>query len=152
MQAQQDIQRDGLPVVDDCWNRIGVKGDNSCPELAKVVHCHNCPVFAAAGQRLFERPPPAEFIDEWTRQLARGEPAAPPDTAAVLVFRIGEEWLGLDVQNLVEIAEPRPVHRIPHRTGRRLLGLVNIRGELQLCVSLRDLLGIEAGEDRKSVV
>ena len=37
----------------------------------------------------------------------------------------------------------RPIHRVPHRTDRLLLGLANIRGELLLCVSLRELLGIE---------
>src|SRR4029077_5730556 len=30
-------------VVDDCWNRIGVRGDASCPELKHHVHCRNCP-------------------------------------------------------------------------------------------------------------
>ncbi len=33
----------------DCWNRIGVSGDRSCPELATVVHCHNCPVFSGSS-------------------------------------------------------------------------------------------------------
>jgi chemotaxis-related protein WspD len=68
---------------------------------------------------------------------------------AMVVFRIEEEWLALDVDVVVEVAEPRPVHRVPHRTDRLLMGIVNIRGELQLCVSLRDLLGI-AGSDRLS--
>ena len=42
---------------------------------------------------------------------------------------------------LVEVTEPRSVHRVPHRGGL-LAGLVNIRGELQLCVRLARLLGI----------
>ena len=48
----------------DCWNHIGVSGDGTCPELVKVVHCHNCPVYAAGGRSLLEREPPAEYLHE----------------------------------------------------------------------------------------
>jgi chemotaxis-related protein WspD len=138
-------QAAALPVVEDCWSRIGVWGDGSCPELRKVVHCHNCPVFAAAGQRLFERCPPAEYVAEWTRRLAQGEDDEARQTVPVLVFRLAEEWLGLDVGRTVEVASARAPRRVPHRSDRLLAGLVNIRGELQLCASLHELLGIEAG-------
>ncbi len=143
MQTATNIQPHGLPVLDDCWNRIGVRGDGSCPELAEVVHCHNCPVFAAAGQRLFQREPPAECVDEWTEALAREEAAPACERVAVVIFRLGAEWLALDVGFLVEVAPMRVVRRVPQRTNRLLLGLVNIRGELQLCVALAELLGIE---------
>jgi len=135
-----------LPVVDDCWNRIGVRGDHSCPELAAVIHCHNCPVFARAGQRLFDRPPPPECLDEWTARLANPEIEETGDVLALIVFRVGPEWLAFDVQAMVEVAEPRRYHRVPHRRDRVLLGIANIRGELQLCLSMRDLLGIQADE------
>ena len=59
--------------IDDCWNRIGVKGDGTCGELKAVFHCRNCPVFAAAGQRLFEGPPPDTYLDEQTRQIREEE-------------------------------------------------------------------------------
>ena len=55
--------------ADACWNRIGVQGDRSCPRLMEAVHCRNCPVFSAAGQQLFQREAPPEYLDEWTRQL-----------------------------------------------------------------------------------
>ena len=44
---------------------------------------------------------------------------------------------------LVEITTIRPLHRVPHRTAGTLEGLVNIRGQLQLCVSLHALLSLE---------
>ncbi len=131
-----------LPALNDCWNRIGVRGDGSCPELPKVVHCFNCPVFAAASQRLFEREPPPACVEEWTRERARSEEDGQGPTVALLLFRLGEEWLALDVHWLIEATEPHTVHRIPHRTSRLLQGLVNIRGELQLCVSPREVLGV----------
>jgi len=143
MAIEIEVRPQELPLVNDCWNRIGVKGDGSCPELSKVVHCHNCPVFAAAAQHLFQREPPVEFVDEWTQALAREETAPPGDTVAVLIFRVGAEWLALDVRGLHEVSAMRVIHRVPERTNRMLLGLVNIRGELQLCVALAELLGIE---------
>ncbi len=36
-------------AIDDCWNRIGVRGDGSCPELKRHIHCRNCPVYSAAA-------------------------------------------------------------------------------------------------------
>ncbi len=130
--------------ANDCWNKIGVKGDRSCPELQKYVHCRNCPVFSNAGQRLFERQPPAGHLAEWTKRLAEPESVAAASTLPVLIFRVGEEWLAIDISLLIEIAEPRPIHTIPHRSNHILVGLVNIRGELDLCISLSGLLGIES--------
>src|SRR5262245_22690874 len=125
----------------DCWNRIGVHGDRSCPELERVVHCHNCPVFAAAGRHFLDAPSPAGYLEEWTRRLAEREEALPVDLHGVLVFRLGEEWLAMAVAMLVEVTSPRPIHRVPHRGGA-LAGLVNIRGELHLCVRLAEVLGV----------
>jgi chemotaxis-related protein WspD len=131
-----------LPVqVNDCWNTIGVRGDRSCPELAKHVHCQNCPVFADAGRRFLDAPSPPGYLEEWTGRLAAAAEEAATDAQSVLIFRLAEEWLALPVAVLVEVTPPRPVHRVPHRAGL-LAGLVNIRGELQLCVHLTKLLGM----------
>jgi chemotaxis-related protein WspD len=134
-----------LPTVapqGDCWNRIGVRGDRSCPELAQYVHCQNCPVFAAAGRRFLDAPTPPGYLDEWAERLAAPAEEAASDLEGALVFRLADEWLALSVHALVEVTTPRPVHRVPHRGGL-LAGLVNIRGELCLCVHLAKLLGIE---------
>jgi len=101
------------------------------------------PGIRRGGQHLLEREPPAEFVEEWTQALARPETTAPGETLALLIFRIGAEWLALDVRFLVEVAVMRVIRRVPERTNRMLLGLVNIRGELQPCVALAELLGIE---------
>ena len=130
-----------LPVVEACWNRIGIRGDRSCPELAKVTHCHNCPVFAAAGRRFLDTPATSDYLDEWTTRLATPEAEESTEVLSVLVFRLGDEWLALPVAVLVEVTRPRVAHRIPHRAGL-LAGVVNIRGELQLCVRLDLLLGV----------
>jgi chemotaxis-related protein WspD len=139
------------PVTNDCWNQIGVWGDRSCPELSAAVHCHNCPVFAAAGRRLLDRPSPTDYQDEWTKRLAEPEEIVTRDLHSVLNFRIGGEWLALPVQTLIEVIPTRPMHRIPFRSGL-LAGLINVRGELHLAVRLDRLLGIsnEASESTPS--
>jgi chemotaxis-related protein WspD len=127
----------------DCWNRIGVWGDRSCPELVPAVHCHNCPVFAAASRRFLDAAPPEGYLEEWTERLSAAVEETATGLQSVLLFRVGEEWLALPIAVLLEVTIPRPVHRVPHRAGL-LAGLVNIRGELQLCVHLAQLLGIKA--------
>ena len=87
-----------LSVIDppeQCWNRIGVRGDRSCPELLKFTHCNNCPVFAAAGRRFLDAPSPAGYLDEWTTRLAARDDTREGDESSVLVFRLGDEWLAL---------------------------------------------------------
>jgi chemotaxis-related protein WspD len=42
----------------------------------------------------------------------------------------------------VEVNEPRPIHSLPNRRNRIVLGIVNIRGRLMPCVSLAEFLGI----------
>lgn len=132
----------------DCWNQIGVSGDGTCPELVKVIHCRNCPVYAAGGRRLLEREPPADYLREWTQALAEAKDEdQAEDTLSVLIFRLGQEWLALPTSVCQEVAEMRPIHTLPHRSGPVLLGLVNIRGQIRLCVSLSEMLGLERSHD-----
>ena len=131
------------PGEGDCWNVIGVWGNRSCPKLAEVVHCQNCPVFSAAGRRFLDAPSPEGYLEEWTERLVPAIELPSSDLQSVVILRLGDEWLALSVGVLVEITTPRPVHRVPHRGGL-LSGIVNIRGELHLCVRLGELLGLES--------
>ena len=146
------------PTLQDCWNQVGVWGDSSCPRLAEAAHCHNCPVYASASARLLHGEPPADYLREWTERLARPRPDAESvKTLSVMIFRLGAEWFALPSAVFQEVAEPRPVHSLPHRRGKILRGLVNIRGELVMCVSLGGALHVEetpagAGRERLLVV
>lgn len=135
-------------LADHCWNRIGVLGDSSCPELPQHVHCRNCPVFAHAGQLLFAREMPPEYQSEWTDRLAQAITPPPGDSVPLVVFRLADEWFAWHARSVVEVTEPKVIRRIPHRTNRLLLGLVNIRGELQLGVSLSELLSLHHDDGR----
>ena len=144
-----------LPHGANCWNRIGTAGDRSCPELENHVHCRNCPVFASAARVFFDRPAPDGYVAEWTQWLASAEQRtrqtsgealaeSDRDRVGVLIFRLGDEWLAFRTQTIGEVTMPRPIHRIPHRSNAILIGLVSLRGQLQLCISLHGLLGVEA--------
>ncbi len=127
-------------ALDACWSRIGVRGDSSCTELATQVHCRNCPAYARAGTLLLNRPLPMEYRREWTAHFsALKRRVAATDTSATL-FRIGPEWLAVETLLVQEVAEDRPIHSLPHRRLGVVLGLVNVRGELVICVSLARLL------------
>lgn len=130
--------------LDDCWNKIGVSGDGSCPELVEYVHCRNCPVFGAAARSFFGRPAPVEYLREWAGLLAQPAIAGSGDQTGLLVFRLGIEWLSIDILSALEVTSVRPIHRVPHRTNAVFLGLINLRGQLHPCVSLHGLLGVDS--------
>ena len=125
-----------------CWKRIGVWGDKSCPRLARHTHCRNCEVYTGAAAQLLDRAPPEGYRDDWTARVAAPRPPRLTGTQSAVIFRLGAEWLGLPARLFQEVAERRPVHSLPHRQGRLVKGLVNVRGELLICISLGELLGV----------
>lgn len=137
-----------MPELDDCWNRIGVSGDGTCKVLVQHIHCRNCPVYAQAGLRLLDRPLAVGYRRESSQHVAQAKQRARPANTSVVVFRLGAEWLALDTRVFQEVAERRPVHSLPHRRQGVTLGLVNVRGELLICVSLGRLLRLPDGPSR----
>jgi chemotaxis-related protein WspD len=147
--VSEAVERRAAPV-DDCWNRIGVwsRGRASCPELQQVIHCRNCQRYSSAGRSMLERPMSDEYQLEWTERLATADSAPEDRSRSVLVFRLGDEWIGLDCRFVQEISEMRSIHSLPHKTGTLIKGLVNMRGELKLCLSIGALLQLDkATED-----
>lgn len=133
--------------IDDCWNRIGVRGDMSCPKLERYVHCRNCPVHDEAASRVLDRVEARTSIERTDGASANiGHGGDEADTLSCLVFRVGSEWLGLPTDFCAQVAQLRPVHSLPHRRHRAVLGVVNVRGRLIVCASLGKLFGIDAGE------
>ncbi len=138
--------------TDNCWKRIGVWSSNGprCPELAKVIHCRNCEVFTRAGRNLLDRPLPEGYTTEWADILASEKEENLFNMISVVIFRIEDEWLALPTQIFTEVIAPDRLlrHGLPHRGNTVLMGLINVRGEIQLLVSLKELLNIEgdAGE------
>lgn len=129
-------------VLDDCWRRIGVHGDRSCPELTGHIHCRNCPTYAAAGRRVLDTPMPARYREEWAGQLARPSTRPERHTGSAVVFRVGVEWFGIPTELCAGILPERSIHSLPHRQGGAVLGLANVEGTLVLCISLAGILGL----------
>src|SRR4029079_13972782 len=91
---------------------------------------------------LFDRESEADPAEEWQRTDSGQDRPRP-----ALVFRLGQQWLGLPPALVAEVAARQPIRRLAHRTSGRLEGVVNVRGELHLCVSLGELLGLGARGD-----
>lgn len=95
-------------------------------------------------RRLLAISPPEQFKAEWTKFYATEKTLAPPTTHSLVIFRIGSEWLALPTKIFQEITERSPIHSLPHSRKNLILGLVRVRGELLIAVSLASLLGIES--------
>lgn len=128
-----------------CWETIGVisRGRGTCPKLEQFTHCRNCPVFTRAGRALLERDLPPGYQEEAAAALAVEKTEEPPGAESLVIFRIEREWLALPTGLLAEVVDPEKFHSLPHRKNPVLLGVVNVHGDIQLCVSLKALLDIE---------
>lgn len=139
-----------VALLADCWNRIGVAGDQSCEQLAAVVHCRNCAVYAGAAQRNLQRPVGADYRAQWAAQLRRPRALAQAADRAALAFRVGREWLALPAAMIDSVAPEAPGHRLPHRSAGGLLGVVNVGGKLYPQIALATLLGIDAADGQQA--
>lgn len=126
--------------IDDCWNRIGIHGDKSCPLLVEHIHCRNCAVYAAAAVRLLDR----YALDRQQAPMHYSETIGRVESRSLLLFRLAEEWMALATRCLVEVAPVQTVHSLPHQRSRALRGVANVRGALVPCLALEELLSIDA--------
>ncbi len=114
--------------------------------MPEQVHCRNCPTYRQAGRELLNRPMPGGYRAELTQRLAVPPEAAANGELRLLVFRVASVWLALPSACFEATLAPVPVVPVPLRSNRHFLGLVNIRGELQLCFTLEHLLGPDPDE------
>jgi chemotaxis-related protein WspD len=138
-----------VAMLNTCWKQIGIWGDRTCPELKVHTHCRNCPVYHNAAAALLDREPPPDYQADWTMLIAQPRKSKLAGDKSVVIFRIGAEWLALPTTVFQEVTDQRPIHPLPHRQGRVVQGLVNIRGQLLVCVSLAELLGLENSAEPK---
>ncbi len=152
MDARQEIALDCARTnIEDCWNKIGVRGDRSCAELERHIHCRNCPVYFAGAIALLDRPAPSDYLTTWTAHFAEAKQVDDSEVRSVVIFRIASEWLGLPIEVISEVTSARTIHSLPHRRGGVVIGLANVRGELVVCASLAHILGIApTGDSQES--
>lgn len=92
---------------------------------------------------LLDRPISSDELERQTRDAALPLAREGGGTTGLVVFRIGSERLGIDVQVCRRVVPIAPVHRIPHRSNDVLAGLCAVDGELLLAARLDRLLGLE---------
>lgn len=96
---------------------------------------------------LLERKADDRYIAEWTELLqAPRTTTVQKETDSIVIFRLGEEWLGMSTLIFHEVAERRSVHKIPHRSSPTLMGLTNFRGQLRICIDMHKFLEIAPGD------
>lgn len=98
----------------------------------------------SAADKLLGRPVSDDYIEETTSVISHEAAPSPPRIEhTVIVFRLGKEWLALATDVFCEVTERHIIRRIPHRTKDILKGLVNLDGQLSLCIDLAKFLEVE---------
>jgi len=96
-----------------------------------------------ASAALLHRSILTEALDERTAQLAAPLPRTrQSNMLSVLVFRLRREWFALSASLCRQVISPMAAHTLPHRSNGTLLGVVNVRGQMLLKVSLLEVLGL----------
>lgn len=136
-----------------CWNSIGVWGrqQQKCERLQDVIHCRNCEVFTNAGGKLFERTTPEEYIKQWSRAYSLMEQIRAQNQLSVVVFRLGDNWFCLPTEFFNSIEQDAYIHSVPRFSNQTFLGIVNIKGTLQLCFSLTETLDVELRDSNRQI-
>lgn len=92
---------------------------------------------------LLDRKPDQDYLEEWALLVQKEKN---DDTGfkeiSVVVFRLNEEWFALNTSLFAEVAIHRKCHPIPHLSSPFLLGFVNLRGQIFVCVSLHQMLSL----------
>lgn len=98
---------------------------------------------ARRPEGLLTRPSP----DDYGAELITDVHSVIVDQFVVVAFRIGREWLAFEAARVAEVGPARPVRRVPRRSGVVFQGLMNVRGQLEPCVSLAALLGLDTNAE-----
>ncbi len=107
--------------------------------------------------QLLDRAVPIDYLQELTTEIAERGSAfgtkshrSSEEILSLIVFRLGAERFAISVRSLQEVTQPGVIHAVPHRSNHLFLGLVSIRGEILLCASLHQFLGIEPASDDRA--
>jgi chemotaxis-related protein WspD len=97
---------------------------------------------------LLDREAPPGYSTEWTAHVAAEKKGVEPGIKSVVIFRIDKEWLALSTDMFQEVIDQYTIRTLPDHRGGIVKGLINVRGELLLCIALEVVLGMENTEVR----
>ncbi len=136
--------------MSNCWKTVGAGGDATCPRLAEISICRNCPEYSRAGRGLLDRELPAGAREEWAALASAPGEREETGSTSVVVFRIGSQWLALETALFERWVAARPVHVVPGLTNDVFRGLVNVDGELLFSFDGAKMLGLEEAAEENA--
>lgn len=141
--SAQDLKREPL-LITDCWNTIGIWGSQlpRCEKLEQHIHCRNCKLYSDAGRKVLERNLTENYESNWASVYSQEKKLHVKNKESLTIFRLGDEIMALPTEVITSINNIGNVHSIPHHKSKILRGITNLHGELKICVSLGQLLGL----------
>lgn len=100
-----------------------------------------------SANELLNRKIPSNYLQEWSSILAHPKMPSSPSEIPLVIFRLGQEWFALSTLVFKQVVQVRSVHSVPHKKGAVLRGLVNISGQIRLCISLDSFFEIQTKND-----
>ena len=126
--TNREIAREAVPVSGECNSASGANAPARTLRRQAAELLDRLPVVPLD-------PAPWRAVPG-AQETARG--------TSLLLFRLADEWLALPASTIEEVAPMRGWHSLPGHRQRALLGLINLRGALVPCLSLGELLGVQA--------
>jgi len=130
--------------MNNCWNRIGIWGKEipRCEKLEVYIHCRNCTVYTEAGRQVLERNLTDGYESDWAKVYSQNKQEHIRNKESLTIFRLGDEILAIPTEYIMSINDIGNIHTIPHNDNKVLRGIINLEGELKICISLGRLLGL----------
>jgi len=101
----------------------------------------------SAVEDLLSRKPSQDYLEEWAVMVQKEKKIGKSHRDfSLLLFRINHEWFGLSTAVFNHVCENKAIHSIPFKKNPLVLGLVNIGGQIRVCVTLEKLLNVSGHE------
>jgi chemotaxis-related protein WspD len=97
-------------------------------------------------QSFLYRPIPPGWRAEWATGLASPVDTGENRQTKLFVFRLGNEWFGVDPGIVSEAARVVPVRSLPHDDSAIVAGLVSLRGRVLVLLKLAEFLQVSRRE------
>lgn len=98
--------------------------------------------------RLLDRAYPKGYANEWV-ELAKKKDEDSSLILKALIFRLGNDWFGLDAKGVGLVMDAKPSHRMPTGESSPIKGVVSVRGDLKPIADLYQLLRGASEEDTR---
>jgi chemotaxis-related protein WspD len=104
-----------------------------------------------AAARLLDREVSNESLRESTAHVSAKKNAVELGTKSVIIFRIATEWLALPTRAVQEIGDLCTLRKLPDHRNGIVRGLINVRGDLLICIGLDIILGLDRAVTAKEI-